>query len=44
LEAYPGPGVGLALVQQGARRMGGHAGVESTPGSGSSFWFELPAT
>ena len=43
-EAYPGTGVGLAIVQKGAERMGGRAGVESEPGRGSRFWIELPTT
>jgi signal transduction histidine kinase len=45
--AYPGTGIGLAIVQKGAERLGGRAGVESTPGAGSRFWIELaqaPAT
>jgi PAS domain S-box-containing protein len=41
-QKYPGTGVGLALVRKGAERMGGRAGVESTPGQGSRFWVELP--
>jgi signal transduction histidine kinase len=40
--AYQGTGIGLAIVQKGIERMGGHVGVESTPGQGSRFWFELP--
>ena len=34
-------GIGLAIVRKGIERMGGHVGVVSAPGSGSSFWFEL---
>jgi len=43
VEAYPGTGIGLALVQKAAERMNGAVGVESTPGEGSSFWIELSA-
>jgi signal transduction histidine kinase len=40
-EKYPGTGIGLAIVQKGIERMGGRVGVESAPGEGSRFWFEL---
>ena len=41
-EAYPGTGIGLALVRKGVERMGGKVGVVSDPGKGSLFWIELP--
>jgi PAS domain S-box-containing protein len=41
-QAYPGTGIGLALVRKGAERMGGAVGVESIPEKGSRFWIELP--
>jgi len=40
-EAYPGTGIGLALVRKGLERMGGSIGLESEPGQGTRFWFEL---
>ena len=42
-EAYPGTGVGLAIVRRGVDRLGGKVGVESQPGQGSRFWIALPA-
>ncbi len=41
-DAYPGTGVGLAIVKRGVERMGGRVGVESEAGAGSNFWIELP--
>ncbi len=41
-DEYPGTGIGLAIVRKAAERMGGRVGVESEPGKGSRFWFELP--
>jgi PAS domain S-box-containing protein len=41
-EAYPGTGIGLAIVRKGAERLGGAAGVESEGlGRGSRFWVEF---
>lgn len=40
-DAYPGTGIGLALVRKGLERMGGSIGLESEPGQGTRFWFEL---
>ena len=42
IEAYPGAGLGLTIVQKAAQRMGGSVGVASTPGQGSKFWLDLP--
>jgi signal transduction histidine kinase len=38
-----GHGLGLSIVQQVVERLGGEAGVESTLGDGSVFYFTLPA-
>src|SRR5262249_48151327 len=41
-EAYPGTGIGLAIVHRAIQRIGGDVGVESEPGKGSRFWIRLP--
>jgi PAS domain S-box-containing protein len=43
VEAYPGAGIGLAIVRRAMMRMGGASGIESQHGQGSRFWIELRA-
>jgi two-component system sensor histidine kinase/response regulator len=40
---FPGTGIGLALVRKGLERLGGEVRVDSAPGRGSRFWFDLPS-
>jgi len=46
IEVVSGSGVGLGLGLYISKTIveqhGGHVGVESAPGAGSTFWFELP--
>ena len=39
-----GLGIGLFISKTIVARHGGRFGVESAPGAGSTFWFELPMT
>jgi PAS domain S-box-containing protein len=38
---FEGNGIGLTIVRKAVERMGGRVGVDSSPGAGSTFWFEL---
>jgi signal transduction histidine kinase len=40
--AKPGLGLGLATVQRFVESHRGRVGVDSSPGQGCIFWFELP--
>ncbi|MFN8622166.1 MAG: HAMP domain-containing sensor histidine kinase [Chloroflexota bacterium] len=42
-EAYPGNGIGLAIVRKAAQLMGGAVWLATSEVGGSRFWIELPA-
>lgn len=42
-EDYPGFGLGLSAARKVIEIIGGETGVASSPGKGSTFWFELAA-
>ena len=42
MDAYPGTGVGLAIVRKAVERMNGRLGLDSALGRGSRFWVDVP--
>ena len=43
LNVARGSGIGLTVVKALVEAQGGRVGLDSTPGLGARFWFQLPA-
>jgi signal transduction histidine kinase len=43
-QEYEGTGIGLAIVEKAAKKLGGLVRIESSSGQGSTFFITLPKT